>query len=232
MSQTAASKTDKIVDQGGPVMANAKVQLIFWGNWNDSSLDPSKDRIATAIQKIINSEYYSKLSQYHGIQKPAYLGSVVNSTSHLPNKFEDDAIEQAIRDSINNGSVPDFRSFTDGQIMYIVVPTPPHMSTDKDNDAFHSNFKYKENATCVYAVYSWRFNENKEFEWITRALAHEIAEVCTNPGPDDAFIDPKAGDDDSYEIADFCEEEADIINGEKVEGYWSNLDGGCVIPGR
>jgi hypothetical protein len=126
-------------------MANAKVQLIFWGNWNDSSLDPSKDKIAPAIQKIINSEYYSKLSQYRGIQKPTYLGSVVNNTSQLPDTFEDSAITKAIGDSINNGSVPDFRSFNNGQIMYIVIPTPDHESTDDENDAFHDNFRYKGN---------------------------------------------------------------------------------------
>ena len=23
----------------------------------------------------------------------------------------------------------------------------------------------------------------------------------------------------------------EVVNGEKVEGYWSNVDGQCVIPG-
>jgi hypothetical protein len=77
MKEATTGTTHKIVDQGGPVMVNAKVQLIFWGDWNDKSLDPSKDTIATAIQKIISSEYYSKLSQYRGIQKPVY------GTNHL-----------------------------------------------------------------------------------------------------------------------------------------------------
>jgi hypothetical protein len=217
---------DKIKDKEGPVLKNAKVQLIFWGKWNDPSIDPSKGRIETAIQHIIDSDYYSKLNQYRGIQKPAYLSSVVNNKSNLPHEFEDSAIEKAIGDSIDNGSVPDFRSFANGQIMYIVIPIPGHKSTDTDNDAFHYNFKYRGNNTGVYAVYSWRFNKDKEFEWITRALAHEIAEACTNPGPHNAFVGP-----DEDEIADYCEKEVGIVNGEKVEGYWSNLDGGCVIPG-
>jgi hypothetical protein len=223
---------DKIVDQGGPVLANAKVQLIFWGDWNDSSLDPSKDTIEAAIQKIINSEYYSKLSQYRGIQKPAYLGSVVNKKSHLPNTFKDSSIEKAIDDSIKNGSVPDFRSFTNGQIMYIVIPTPGHVSDNTKYDAFHYNFTYQGNDEGVYAVYSWRFKE-RELEWITRALAHEIAEACTNPVDDkEAFVDPNLDDPDKNEIADFCEKEVGKVKGVTVEGYWSNLDGGCVIPGR
>jgi hypothetical protein len=225
MKEATIGTMDKIVDQGGPVMANAKVQLIFWGDWNDSSLNPSKATIEAAIQKIINSEYYSKLSQYRGIQKPAYLGSVVNKTSHLPDIFEDSAIEKAIGDSIQNGSVPDFRSFTNGQIIYIVIPTPGHVSEDKENDAFHYNFTYKGNDEGVYAVY---YGE-KKLESITRALAHEIAEACTNPVDDkEAFVDPKA--DSDYEIADFCVCKSDKVNGVTVEGYWSNLEGCCVIP--
>ena len=90
----------------------------------------------------------------------------------------------------------------------------------------------------MYAVYSWRFNKERELEWITRALAHEIAEACTNPVDDkEAFVDPNLDDPDKNEIADFCEKECYLIsvpfvNGVIVEGYWSNLDGGCVIPGR
>jgi hypothetical protein len=232
MKKSNNSTKPQIIDKGGPVLANGKVQLIFWGDWNNPSLDPSKDTIVTAIQNIINSDYYSKLSQYRGIQKPTYLGYVVNDTSRLPNTFEDSAIYKAIGDSIQNGSVPDFRSFTNGQIMYIVIPTPDHKSTDKVNDAFHDNFEYKGNDNGVYAVYSWRFNEERTLEWITRTLAHEIAEMCTNPGPDDAFIDPNVDEDDGNEIADFCEKKIGEVNGQKVEGYWSNLDGGCVIPGK
>jgi hypothetical protein len=228
MKEATTGTTHKIVDQGGPVMVNAKVQLIFWGDWNDKSLDPSKDTIATAIQKIISSEYYSKLSQYRGIQKPVYLGYVVTNASPLPTRFRISAISKAIGDSIQNGSVPDFRSFTNGQIMYIVVPTPGHVSTDEEGNAFHNNFKYKGNDEGVYAVY---YGE-KDLESITRALAHEIAEACTNPVyRKKAFIDPDVDPPDN-EIADFCEKKVCTVNGVIVEGYWSNLDGQCVIPGR
>jgi hypothetical protein len=228
MKEATNGTTHKILDKGGPVMTNAKVQLIFWGDWNDTSLDPSKDTIETAIQKIINSEYYSKLSQYRGIQKPAYLGSVVNKTTRLPTHFGNNAIEKAIDDSIQNGSVPDFRSFTNGEIMYIVIPTPDHVSTDEDGNAFHYNFTYKGNDEGVYAVYYGK----KDLESITRALAHEIAEACTNPLHfKKAFIDPNVDPPDN-EIADLCEKKVCTVNGVIVEGYWSNSDGQCVIPGR
>ncbi len=225
MNETATG-THKIIDKGGRVLTNAQVQLIFWGDWNNSSLNPSKDKIVAATQNIINSNYYSKLSQYRGVQKPTYLGFVINNISPLPTTFEDSDITEAIGHSIKEGSVPDFRSFSNGEIIYIVIPTPGHESTDRDNDAFHANFKYKGNDKGVYAVlYSWEDDEGKDIEPITRALAHEIAEAWTNPGPKAAFIGP-----DDEEIADSCEDISDTVNGVIVEGYWSDLDGDCVIP--
>ena len=76
--------------------------------------------------------------------------------------------------------------------------------------------------------------EKRTIEAVTRALAHEIAECCTNPGPGEAFVGPDEDEDkEGKEIADYCQSENDvgIVNGEKVEGYWSNVDGQCVIPG-
>lgn len=222
---------DKIKDKGGQVFKNAKVQVIFWGKWNDPSIDPSKEKIETAIQHIIDSDYFSKLSQYRGIQKPAYLGSVVNDKSNVPQSFDDSDIEKAIGESIDNHLVPDFRSFDNGQIIYMVILTPGHYSADKDDedsDAYHDNFEYKGNDKGVFAIYFGFRNEKRELQSVTRALAHEIAESCTNPIYDKpAFI----GRDDETEIADYCENVVGIVNGEKVEGYWSNSDSSCVIPG-
>jgi hypothetical protein len=226
---------DKIKDKGGHVLKNAKVQLIFWGKWNDPSIDPSKEKIETAIQHIIDSDYFSKLSQYRGIQKPAYLGSVVNDKSNLPNNFDDGDIEKAIGESIHNHLVPDYRSFSNGQIIYMVILTPGHYSADPDDkksDAYHYNFKYKGDHKGVFGIYFGFRNEKRELQSITRAVAHEIAESCTNPIWDDpAFVGPSQKEDDDNEIADYCEKEVGTVNGEIVEGYWSNLDGSCVIPG-
>ena len=176
MEELSASKTnEKIKNKGGPILKNAKVVLIFWGkDWNNPSIDVSKERIETAIQNIINSEYYSKLNQYHGrhtddgIQKPAYLKSVVNNTSPLPHEFKEKDLKVAIRDSIDNGSVPDFRTFNNGQIIYIVIPTSGLIDLDdlddddeQYGDAYHKNFRYKEDDNGVYAVY-YGWSKKKE----------------------------------------------------------------------
>jgi len=225
---------DKIKYKGGPVLKNAKVQLIFWGKWDDPSIDPSKEKIQTAVQHIIDSDYFSKLSQYRGIQKPAYLGSAVNDKSNLPQSFDYDDIEKAIGKSIDKHLVPDYRSFANGQIIYMVILTPGHFSADPDDkgtDAYHDNFEYKGNDEGVFGIYYGFQNKKRDLQSVTRALAHEIAESCTNPIYDKpAFVGPSQKDEDN-EIADYCEKVIGTVNGEIVEGYWSNSDNGCVIPG-
>ena len=131
--------------------------------------------------------------------------------------------------------VPDFRSFSNGEIIYIVIIPPGHKDLDDDEenpfDAFHNNFEYNE-IKGVYAAYYGFMDETRTLEDVTMAIAHEIAEACTNPGPKKAFTGPDEDKDKGgYEIADYCEEITGIVNGEKVEGYWSNVDGRCVIPG-
>jgi hypothetical protein len=235
MEQVSMNTNDKIKYHAGPVLKNAKVQLIFLGNWNDSSIDPSKERIETAIQNIINSEYYSKLYQYKKIEKPIYLGSAINSKSNFPKEFKFDDIENVLGDSIDTGLVSDFRSSHNREIIYILILLPGYKNlADKDQedppDAIHDYFEYKGNDDGVFAIYYGRPDEKIELQWITRAITHEIAEACTNPYEDDeGFMGPEDGTD--REIADYCEKETGIINGEIVEGYWSNLDKGCVIPG-
>jgi hypothetical protein len=222
---------DKIKDKGGRVLKNAKVQLIFWGKWNDPSIDPSKQKIENAIQHIIDSDYFSKLSQYRGIQKPAYLGSVENNKSKLRDYFDYSDVGKSVGDAIENHLVPDYRSFGNGQIIYIIIPAPDYYDKDDKGDAYHDNFKYKGNDEGVFAVFYGIRNKKRELQSITRAVAHEIAESCTNPIWDHpAFVGPSQKEDDN-EIADYCEKEIGTVNGEIVEGYWSNLDGSCVIPG-
>ena len=231
MEELSSSTTDKIKDKTGPVLMNGKVQLIFWGDWDDPALNPSKERIENAAKNILNSDYFSKLHQYRNIQKPTYFGSVMNKKTNLPHKIEDSDMEKSISACIDDGSVPDFSTFADGQIMYMLIPIPKHR-VDEEGYAYHYNFKYKENKDGVYAIYYGYKDEERTIEKLSIALAHEIAEMCTNPiDKHEAF--EGSDDDKENEIADYCEDKGSgLVNGEIVEGYWSNRDKACVIPGR
>ena len=96
--------------------------------------------------------------------------------------------------SIQHGrSVPDFRSFANGEIIYILIlPQSHRYNKDKKDDppdAFHDYFEYKGSDKGVCAIYYGRPNEKRELQLVTRAIAHEIAEACTNPFPyKEAFI--------------------------------------------
>jgi len=232
MKELSASTTNgKIKDKTGPILTNGKVQLIFWGDWNDPTINPSKERIENAAKNILSSEYFSKLNQYRNIQKPTYFGSVMNKSTNLPHEIKDKDIEKVIGACIDDGSVPDFRTFDDGQIMYMLIPTPKHRVHDVGY-AYHYNFKYQENEDGVYAIYYGYKNEERTIEKLSIALAHEIAEMCTNPIDEDEGFEGSEDDEDN-EIADLCEDKGTgLVNGEIVEGYWSNEDKACVIPGK
>ena len=98
----------------------------------------------------------------------------------------------------------------------------------------HSTIILNNEIKGVYAAYYGFVNEPRTLKDVTIAIAHEIAEACTNPGPDKAFVGPKEDEDkEGNEIADYCEKKGTgLINGQFVQAYWSNDDKGCVIPGR
>jgi len=63
-------------DNGGPVMTNVQVQLIFWGSyWNNNTLVQA---VHGAVNNILTSTYMDGLAQYRGIGR----GSLVLVTVH------------------------------------------------------------------------------------------------------------------------------------------------------
>jgi hypothetical protein len=69
-------------DNGGRVMTEAHVQLLFWGaSWN-SSETTLKNQLISGVQKLIASDYFSQEAQYRGAaSKLTYKGAAVNTTT-------------------------------------------------------------------------------------------------------------------------------------------------------
>jgi hypothetical protein len=87
--------------------------------------------------------------------------------------------------------------------------------------------------------------DRKQGATVTSVLAHEIVELVSDPYPvsgntvaevqdADGIVDPSTlgADFGQYELADICSNSGvdGKVNGTDVEGYWSNLDNGCVLP--
>jgi hypothetical protein len=213
----ATTTTKKTTSSGGKVslrdktrvLKAPKVQLIFWGNW--AGANPSTAQVDSQFRNLMSSGFFSKLSQYGG-GSPTYLGSI-QTTATAPSGFTDAQVISQIGALITAGKMLDMRK--DGDVIYVLLPPKGVKAADKTGDAYHIDFTWG-GASANFAVYYGAY----DLASMMKALSEEIAETIVDPWQ------TSSGD----QIGDLCEN-VGTVNGVTVEGYWSNSDNGCVIPG-
>src|SRR5579871_4010527 len=62
-----AGAATTLVDNGGPILTNVHVQLIFWGTEWAGSPTPSATQVTNAVSNILAGPYMSALSQYRNV---------------------------------------------------------------------------------------------------------------------------------------------------------------------
>jgi len=191
------------------VLKAPKVVLIFWGNW--AGQNPSTTQVDTQFRNLINSNFFSKLSQYGG-GRPTYLGSIQSgATTAAPKSgYTDGNITSASGSLINAGRVLDMRK--DNNVIYTLLPPKGVKAADKEGDAYHTDFSWG-GATANFITYYGTY----DLPSMMKALSEEIAETVVDPWQ------TSSGD----QIGDLCEN-VFTVNGVTVEGYWSNADNGCT----
>jgi hypothetical protein len=209
-AKRSGSTGAKLTNHGGRVLRSPKVKLILWGTVPAGAQTDQKLRALMST----SSNYYNVLSEYGG-GKPAYLG-YVHSTSAIPSVINDAALAKLIGSLITTGQVPDFR--TGQEMIYVVMAPPGSRNADKTGDAYNTDFSWGGSDQGVMAVYYGK----QDIASITRALAEEIAEAVTDPGPKPAW---QAGSDSL--IGDPCSSPF-LVNGVTVEGLWSNAKNACT----
>jgi hypothetical protein len=209
---------------GGQVIVNAKIQLIYWGSsWNNFGNDPSKDSFDHAVRALLNSNYYSKVHQYSSIEFPTWQGSIVNTITPTSPLFSGGAVVQAIRDVIDAGLVPNPSS--DSQLIYcIIAPSGAHVQHSREVSGENiggEHGHWPEHDPQFH--YLWILNDNN-LNNMTGYIGHEIVETITNPNGD-------GWNSDEGEIGDLCEHDTGtVIPGIVTQYYWSNADNNCVLP--
>jgi hypothetical protein len=130
LMQTSASPTAgalplpgtvRFVDLGGPVLNQADVYLLHWGNtWTAAGTSyPTSDEITAAITTLIAGPYLTGLGQYRGIKPAVIRESSVVTSSDPPASFTDEQVGDFLDIQLDAGLVPD--SDRDHQALYIVV---------------------------------------------------------------------------------------------------------------
>jgi hypothetical protein len=109
-------------DNGGPVIANVQVELIFWGSkWTASpSSTPSAAAVENAVDSILTSGYLSGLSQYRStLGTGSRVGTVFIADSSPPSHFTSANVNAMLLASISDGTLP--APGTDSRLLYMVV---------------------------------------------------------------------------------------------------------------
>ena len=97
-------------------IVSPSIHLIFWGTaWNSGAPATLKATMETQIQSIIDSVYFTELSQYGNIKAPNYGGSVVHTATPTSIIGTDGYTSENLRTVVNAamtaGQVPNADSF-------------------------------------------------------------------------------------------------------------------------
>jgi hypothetical protein len=135
---------------GGPVLNNAKVYLIYWGtDWATRSTTPTMSGLTDKIQnKLLGTdvEYFAKLSQYGSIVAPTWGQAVSNTSYPVPSgsDINESKAEQVITDTFNKGLLPIPSPKQTNQNIYILfVPVGKNIVTAENSSpaGFHDVYQ-------------------------------------------------------------------------------------------
>ena len=224
------------VNRGGLVLSDVDIILIFWGSAWAATPTPTSAEITYAVETILASSYTSGLTQYGNIGPGRLRGRLLVTSSDPPNPFSDSDIAGLVHKLFEAGELvePD----DDPQALYVVI-LPPGVSFSNPNViGEHSFFLYLDltdpqlppDFDLANAHYAWVSNDGT-LDSVTTIFSHELAEACTDPeGTAIQGLPGTCAQDGWCEIGDVCWTTG-VVDGVRVQSYWSYNDRACIIPG-
>jgi len=207
-------------DNGGSVVTDPRVVLIFWGSaWSSSTASPSMGQAKQAIESILSAGYMSRLAQYRRIRRAKLLATHLHP-ENPPNPFTDDQLVGMITGLISSGAVP---SSGNDIIYFGLTPEGVRSKDHLDDVGFHDY-----NGSFLFG---WIGNDGTltSLNSTPKVFSHELAEACSDPIPGDGIVvEDSCGN--NAEISDVCNSTIQVINGVAICSYWSERDKSCVLP--
>jgi hypothetical protein len=217
----------RFVDQHGPVLPIPQLYLIYWGTaWRSQTpAAPTPARVTGAVRALLASDYLTGLVQYRGSGRGVLRGSTLVTSSDPPAQFTDDQVTDFIDAQLAAGTVPG--PDADNQTVYGVVL--PAGVKPQSGDATGEHGYYERSGQRIH--YAW-FSNAGYLEAITGVVSHELVESATDPEGGGFLGGNGTCDGPGWcEIAAVCESTWWMLDGVMVQGYWSNHDNDCVVPG-
>jgi hypothetical protein len=216
----------KYRDNGGPVIAIPRVQLVYWGSaWASARPrpNPSPDQITAAVRDMLAGPYMTGLAEYRQVGRGHLLGATVISSSTPPSNFDDSDIVTFLRARIADGTLPGPDQFN--QNLYVVV-MPQGVTA---SGSFIGEHTYYTDSSGGNVHYAWVTNDG-QLDSLTSILSHELVESCTDPeGSAVLGLAGTCSQTGWCEIADICSSTAQR-NGVTVQSFWSDQAGECIVP--
>ena len=197
---------------GGPFMniLSPSIHLIFWGTaWNSGAPATLKATMQTQIQSIIDSVYFTELSQYGNIKAPNYGGSVVHTATPTSiigtDGYTTENLRTVVNAAMSAGQVPNADSFkgpTKGNIagfdynhIYVVFVPPGFLLQNVPGDPIFIGSgiqSFKRTGTAANAAYSVvgithaptrfpTYTLTQQQQVMTATFTHEVVPALSSP---------------------------------------------------
>lgn len=220
---------------GGGLPGGLPVQLIFWGNWWDTTGAGLRTGLEDAVKTLIQSPYFDRLDQYRVVPHPTYRDPSMTVTNPAPpaSYSGDDAMKMILA-LIDDDKLPE-PDDEGGRIGYFVM-MPGGTTLKPDGGAVtnpsgaHSYITEKDFPGLDWDN-SWvAWINNNNLDQMTSTFSHELVEMLTDPELDGWYVNNVPTD--YSEIGDLCDVQPGWVDGVFVRSYWSATDDACVIPTR
>jgi|CXWL01.1.fsa_nt_gi hypothetical protein len=245
------AKGGNLVYYGGPVISNAKVYAIFWG---DKVAAETQSGIGAFLTNMLDSVYMDWLSEYNTnlravdgrpgtnqkIGRGTFNGAITIKPAKDSKKVTDESIRQELVAQIAAGKLP---AADDNSLYMVYFPSGHTIDMDGRRScqqfcAYHQGFKTAAGASIFYGVMpacnSRCGGTSNAFDGQTIVSSHEVIEAITDPfpTPGDNPAYPQAWNTTSgEEISDLCSRISAPLAGHgvvsKVQAQWRNSTSSC-----
>jgi hypothetical protein len=221
----------KLTYRGGPLIANVKVFIVFWGSAWQNAQSALATQIENFFQAILSSSLIDQLAEYSTPQVKIGHGQVIGKavvTSPTPRKsISDTAIRTMLQHHVATDS--NFPQ-PDANTLYFVYAPPGSVIVQGGSRSCQAFCGYHENiggqlfyAAMPYPNCNGCLGGLTVENALTSTSSHEMCEAITDPIPGQGWYDDVHG-----EIGDICAWQTKTIGQWTVQLEWSNKAGACV----
>jgi hypothetical protein len=223
--------TAQLTYRGGPLLSEAQVFVIFWGDaWQQDPQVGLVQQINSFFDYVLTSPLMDQLAEYSvpgmTISHGSRTGSIELTTAP-PSNVSDGDIQQLIQQEISSDpAVPQPSSSS----LYFVF-LPPGVTVGLNGASSCVNFCGYHNSIDGQVFYAVMPHPDcsgctgglSVVDALTSITSHELCEAITDPIPGQGWYDDQNG-----EIGDICAWQTKHLGDYVVQLEWSNSAASCV----